>query len=174
MQKITPNIVDGIVHSDVKCFRSLYDAYYSYLCGLAISYIHNFEKAQELVNDVFVRVWEHRSQLKHPPLPYLISGVRNACYNYLRDMKKASEMTLVLMEHLPDVALYNEEEVEGLVLMMSEVSLTLPKRCNEVFTLHFNEGLSTEEISQQLGITQSTVRVQLKIALDKIRENLKK
>lgn len=174
MQKITPNIVDGIVRSDLKCFRSLYDAYYSYLCGLAVSYIHDFDKAQELVNDVFVRVWERRSQLKHPPLPYLISGVRNACYNYLRDTKKASEMTLVLMERLPDIALYNEEEVEELVLMISEVSSKFPKRCGEVFDLHFNEGLSADEISQQLGITPSTVRVQLKIALDKIRENLKK
>ncbi len=174
MQKITPNIVDGIVRSDLKCFRSLYDAYYSYLCGLAVSYIHDFDKAQELVNDVFVRVWERRSQLKHPPLPYLISGVRNACYNYLRDTKKASEMTLVLMERLPDIALYNEQEVEELVLMISAVSSKLPKRCGEVFDLHFNEGLSADEISQQLGITPSTVRVQLKIALDKIRENLKK
>ena len=174
MQKITPNIVKGIVQSDMKCFRSLYDAYYAYLCGLAVSYIHDFEKAQELVNDVFVRVGERRSQLKHPPLPYLISGVRNACYNYLRDTKKASEMTLVLMENLPDVALYNEEEVEGLVIMIAEVSSKLPQRCHEVFTLHFNEGLNTEEIAQQLGVTPSTVRVQLKIALDKIRENLKK
>ena len=158
----------------MKCFRSLYDAYYSYLCGLAVSYIHDFEQAQELVNDVFVRVWERRSQLKYPPLPYLISGVRNACYNYLRDTKKATEMTLVLMEHLPDVALYKEEEVEELVLMISEVSAKLPKRCHEVFNLHFNEGLNSDEISQHLGVAPSTVRVQLKIALDKIRENLKK
>ena len=174
MPKITPYIVDGIVHSDMKCFRSLYDAYYAYLCGLAVSYIHDFEKTQELVNDVFVRVWERRSQLKYPPLPYLISGVRNACYNYLRDTKKASEMTLVLMERLPDVCLYDEAEVEDIVQMIAAVSAKLPQRCHEVFTLHFNEGLNTEEIAQQLGVNPSTVRVQLKIALDKIRENLKK
>lgn len=174
MNKITPNIVQGIVRSDLKCFRSLFDAYYAYLCGLAVSYIHDFEKARELVNDVFVRVWEHRTQLKHPPLPYLISGVRNACYNYLRDSKKASEMTLVLMEHLPEVGLYNEEEVEDIVLMISRISAKLPQRCCEVFTLHFREGLDTEEIAERLSISASTVRVQLKIALDKIRENLKK
>lgn len=174
MQKITPTVVQGIVNSDLKCFRSLYDAYYAYLCGLAVSYIHDCEKARELVNDVFVRVWERRAQLKHPPLPYLISGVRNACYNYLRDSKKASEMTLVLMENLPDVLPYNEEEVEDLVLMISEVSSKFPTRCSEVFTLHFSEGLDTEEIAQKLGISTSTVRVQIKIALDKIRERMKK
>lgn len=39
MQEITPITVQGIVHSDPKCFRMLYDAYYAYLCGLAVSYI---------------------------------------------------------------------------------------------------------------------------------------
>lgn len=174
MQKVTPIIVQGIVNSDLKCFRSLYDAYYSYLCGLAVTYIHDFEKARELVNDVFVRVWERRSQLKYPPLPYLISGVRNACFNYLRDVKKASDMTLVLMEHMPDVELYNEDEVEDMVLLISQITTKLPKRCSEVFMLHFNEGLETDKIAEKLGISSSTVRVQLKIALDKIRENLKK
>ena len=174
MQKITPQIVQGIVNSDLKSFRSLYDAYYAYLCGLAVSYIHDFEKARELVNDVFVRVWERRAQLKYPPLPYLISGVRNACCNYLRDSRKASEMTLVLMENLPDLFPYSEEEVEDIVQMISNVSSKLPARCSEVFSLHFREGLDTEEIARKLGISASTVRVQLKIALDKIRENLKK
>ena len=174
MHKITPDIVKVIVNSDLKSFRSLYDAYYAYLCGLAVSYIHDFEKARELVNDVFVRVWERRTQLKHPPLPYLISGVRNACYNYMRDSKKASEMTLVLMESIPDAGLYNEEEVEDIALIISEISAKLPQRCRQVFQLHFSNGLDTEEISECLGISPSTVRVQLKIALDKIRENLKK
>lgn len=174
MHKVSPIVVQGIVNSDLKSFRSLYDAYYSYLCGLAVTYIHDFEKARELVNDVFVRVWERRTQLKHPPLPYLISGVRNACYNYLRDIKKASEMTLVLMEHMPEVELYNEDEVEEMVLLISQVSAKLPGRCSEIFSLHFNEGLGTEKIAERLGIAQSTVRVQLKIALDKIKENLKK
>ena len=174
MRKITPDIVEGIVNSDMKCFRSLYDAYYAYLCGLAVSYIHDFEKAREIVNDVFVRVWKRRAQLKHPPLPYLISSVRNAYCNYLRDSKKASEMTLILMGNLPETLPYNEEEVEDIVLMISDVSSKLPARCSEVFTLHFIEGLDAEEIAQKLGIAPSTVRVQLKIALDKIRENLKK
>lgn len=174
MKNITPDIVNGIAHSDMKCFRSLYDAYYSYLCGLAMSYIHDSEKARELVNDVFVRVWERRTQLKHPPLPYLISGVRNACYNYLRDSRKVSEMGLVFMERIPDAGLYSEEEVEDIVMSISELLAVLPKRCREVFSLHFSEGLDTDEIAARLGIAPSTVRVQLKIALDKIRENLKK
>ena len=173
MQEITQKIVQGIIHSDPRCFRTLYDAYYSYLCGLAVSYIHDFEEAQELVNDVFLRVWERRALLKHPPLPYLISGVRNACFNYLRDNKKASEVTLSILERIPDVALYDENEVEDIVRMISDLSSQLPKRCYEVFNLHFDEGLDTADIAKKLGLSPSTVRVQLKLAIDKIREKLK-
>ena len=133
MQNVTPTVVQGIVNSDMRCFRSLYDAYYAYLCGLAVSYIHDFEKAREITNDVFVRVWKRRAQLKYPPLPYLISGIRNACYNYLRDCKKASEITLVLMERIPDMELYDEQDVEDIVHEIEEVSSTFPKRCGEVF-----------------------------------------
>ena len=133
MQNVTPTIVQGIVNSDMRCFRSLYDAYYAYLCGLAVSYIHDFEKTREITNDVFVRVWKRRAQLKYPPLPYLISGIRNACYNYLRDCKKASEITLVLMERIPDLELYDEQDVEDIVHEIEEVSSTFPKRCGEVF-----------------------------------------
>lgn len=174
MQKISPSIVQGIINSDQNCFRSLYDAYYAYLCGLAVSYIHDFEKAKEIVNDVFVRVWERRHSLKHPPLPYLISGVRNACYNYLRDSKKASEVELNILENLPDAALYSEDDVEEIVASISEISSSLPARCSEIFHMHFRQGMETEDIAQRLDIRPSTVRVQLKIALDKIRENLKK
>ncbi|MBO4340029.1 MAG: RNA polymerase sigma-70 factor [Bacteroidales bacterium] len=173
MQEITQKIVQGIINSDPRCFRTLYDAYYSYLCGLAVSYIHDFEEAQELVNDVFLRVWERRALLKHPPLPYLISGVRNACFNYLRDNKKASEVTLSILERIPDVALYDENEVEDIVRMISDLSSQLPKRCYEVFNLHFDEGLDTADIAKKLGLSPSTVRVQLKLAIDKIREKLK-
>lgn len=174
MPDITPITVEGIVNSDPKCFRSLYDAYYAYLCGVAVSYIHDYEKARELVNDVFLRVWEHRSQLKYPPLPYLISGVRNACFNYLRDSRKASAVTLSLVERIPDEALYDENDVEDIVSRIPAIQAQLPQRCREVFTLHFYEGLDTVRVARRLGITATTVRVQLKIALDKIRENLKK
>lgn len=174
MQEITPITVRGIVQSDPKCFRSLYDAYYAYLCGLAVSYIHDFEKARELVNDVFLRVWERRTLLKYPPLPYLISAVRNTCYNYLRDSRKVSEIALSLMDRLPDVALYDDQDVEDIVRLIATLTAQLPPRCAEVFSLHFHEGLDTADIARQLGISPSTVRVQLKIALDKIRENLKK
>lgn len=173
MPLITPEIVRGIARSDQRCFRSLYDAYYAYLCALAVSYIHDFEQARELVNDVFLRVWERRAQLTHPPLPYLISGVRNACFNYLRDTHKASAVTLTLLERLPEEPLYDENEVEDIMQQVQTLKATLPERCAQIFTLHFFDGMDTADIADRLSISPSTVRVQLKIALDKIREKVK-
>ena len=174
MPEITPTTVRGINCSDPRSFRSLYDAYYSYLCGLSASYIHDFEKARELVNDVFLRVWERRTEFRYPPLPYLISSVRNACYNYLRDTRKESRVTLEFMERIPDTALYDENEVEDIMQMISDITAGLPNRCREVFSLHFHEGMDTADIADRLDVSASTIRVQLKIALDKIRERLSK
>ena len=70
--------------------------------------------------------------------------------------------------------LYDEQDVEDIVHEIEEVSSTFPKRGGEVFSLHFDNGLDTEEIAERLGISPSTVRVQLKIAIDKIREKIKK
>ena len=170
MPQITPITVQGIIQSDQQCFRSLYDAYYSYLCGVAVTYVRDFEKARELVNDVFLRVWERRDQLKYPPLPYLIAGVKNACLNYLRDHSKLAEVTL--MESLPDVEPYEDREVEELVSRITDLSTQLPRRCGEIFQLHFFEGMDTADIAEKLGIAPSTIRVQLKIALEKIREKI--
>lgn len=58
--------------------------------------------------------------------------------------------------------------------MIVRLAAQLPERCAQVFSLHFYEGMDSSEIAERLGISPSTVRVQLKIALDKIRENLKK
>ena len=100
--------------------------------------------------------------------------MRNACYNYLRDTKKASGVTLVLMEQLPDCCPYDESEVEDIVRLINEISDSLPQACKEVFTLHYNDGMDTAEIAERLGIAPSTVRVQIKLALDRIREKMKK
>ena len=91
----------------------------------------------------------------------------------MRDNKKASEVSLSILERVPDVPLYDNSEVEDIVALISKLSDHLPQRCLEIFSLHFYDGLDTAEIAKQLDISPSTVRVQIKIALDKIRENLK-
>ena len=83
-------------------------------------------------------------------------------------------MSLSLLERLPDTPLYDESEVEDIVQLISDLSARLPQRCSEIFNLHFREEIDTADIASRLGISPSTVRVQLKIALEKIREKLKK
>ena len=83
-------------------------------------------------------------------------------------------VTLEFMERIPDTALYDENEVEDIMQMISDITAELPNRCREVFSLHFHEGMDTADIADRLEVSPSTVRVQLKIALDKIRERLRK
>ena len=71
------------------------------MCAVATKYVYNSEAAREIVNDVFMNVWNHHSALIHPVNAYLIRSVRNYCLNYLRD-KRQQEVPLS-EEHLEDI-----------------------------------------------------------------------
>ena len=77
-----------------------------------------------------------------------------------------------LKTEIPEIdAIYGVHEWDK---MISDITAGLPNRCREVFSLHFHEGMDTADIADRLDVSASTIRVQLKIALDKIRERLSK
>lgn len=171
---IDDKTVRRISAGDVNAFSRLYDAYWSYLCATAVTFIHNSEAAKEIVNDIFLKVWAHRDGLRSPVHPYLMTALRNACINYLKRMKIPlegldAEMVDFRIGRVETFTPLSYTEVADLVDKVRQVSNTLPKRCREVFSMYFFDGATTAEIAQALGIAHSTARVQLKAALDRIR-----
>ena len=90
---VKEDIISRINNGDAKAFEQLYTTFYVYLCAVATKYVYNSEAAREIVNDVFMNVWNHHSALIHPVNAYLIRSVRNYCLNYLRD-KRQQEVPL--------------------------------------------------------------------------------
>lgn len=85
---VKEDIISRINNGDAKAFEQLYTTFYVYLCAVATKYVYNSEAAREIVNDVFMNVWNHHSALIHPVNAYLIRSVRNYCLNYLRDKRQ--------------------------------------------------------------------------------------
>lgn len=79
-------VIDRINQGDVKAFECLYNDYFVYLCACANSYIFNAEEAQDIVNEVFMKLWYRRGDLFFPIHPYLVRSVQNGCLNYLRSL----------------------------------------------------------------------------------------
>ena len=80
---VKEDIISRINNGDAKAFEQLYTTFYVYLCAVVTKYVYNPEAAREIVNDVFMNVWNHHSALIHPVNAYLIRSVRNYCLNYL-------------------------------------------------------------------------------------------
>ena len=181
MPEIRENTITRLNNGDTKAFEILYSVYYVYLCAVATKYIFNPEAAREIVNDVFLNVWNNRSTLTYPIQPYLIRSVQNRCLNHLRQQHLQTVPLSEVQEHLlsiqeqqisaeshPLAYLENKEFEEKIYKAIDQ----LPKKCRDIFVQYLYHNKSYEEIAQANNISPSTVRVQIKIGLAKLKDHL--
>ncbi len=176
--------VQKIRNGDIDFFKELFEEYYSDLCVLAKEYVKDDTQAEEIVGDLFYNLWEKRKELDiHTSVKiYLIRAVQNRCISYLRRLNTElkikekiaiehnnSLMYLPQKESQPIVRLFSNELEEKLKKEISE----LPEQCRKIFELSRFEDKSYNEIAEELNITINTVKTQIKIALKRLRENLK-
>lgn len=178
---LSEEIIKKINQGDTKAFGLLYSAYYVYLCAVATKYVYRPESAQEIVNDVFLNVWNNRKELIHPVTSYLIRAVKNRCINHII-RKKEKEVSLTdVQEQLLNIqeemigkeehplAYLENKEFEELIY---EAVQTLPPRCRMIFEQYLYQNKSYEEIARENNITTSTVRVQIKLGLARLKDQL--
>lgn len=178
MPEIREDIVTRINEGDIKAFEMLYSTCYVYLCAVATKYIFNAETSREIVNDVFINVWNNRSTLTYPVQAYLVRAVQNRSLNHLRQkhlqmvpMSDVQEHLLTIQEQQigkeshPLAYLENKEFEERIY----EAENQLPEKCRDIFIQYLYYNRSYDEIAQHNHISPSTVRVQIKIGLSKLK-----
>ena len=159
--------------SNVAAFDSLFEAYSSKLFGFACKYFRNESDAEELVQEVFVKVWENRLILKSELSfkSYLFTIALNHIRKYFN--KKAT--SLKYLESLQNDPEFSENQVDfendyesawqQIILIIEQ----MPPRRREIFTKSKLEGKSSKEIAVELNITAGTVDNQVSEALRFIR-----
>ncbi|MDR0575143.1 MAG: RNA polymerase sigma-70 factor [Tannerella sp.] len=183
IERIDKHIIEKINEGDEISFKKLYDAYYVYLKTVAFYYINDEDASCEVVNDVFLQVWNKRGSLVFPIKSYLFKTVQNCSIDYLRarqSLRRAleSHREQFILSYQENYIRATPQPLEYVELRQAEEEIKkaidqLPPRCREIFTIYFYEGKSAEEIAECMDITISTVRVQLKNAFDRLRELLK-
>ena len=157
-------------------FERLFHQYYGRLGRYAMRFLSNPEDARDLVQAVFVRLWEKKKYLDDDfqASAYLHTAVRNACLNHLEHMKVRQvhaqyELQAPLpRDHSPQDHLEAHETAERIRLALAE----LPDRCREAFLLSRREGLSYQEVAERMQISPKTVEVQIGKALKLLRTQL--
>lgn len=141
---------------DKAAFEQLFNLYYTTLSVFAAHIVNSKEDAEDIVQDVFAKIWIQRNQLEKIDSlkEYLFTSVRNNSLTFLRNHKHKSEE----LQELPleeDIVSYMVEE-ETNRLLLQAVS-TLPKRSAEVINLGL-QGKKMDEIAQYMGISINTVK----------------
>lgn len=162
----------GDVH---KAFDTLLERYWPSLYGTAFYFLKDAEAAAEVVQDIFLRIWQKRHVYEiHSLKQYLETAARYHVYKQLKLRKSASLSYIADYEKIQPQQKSTNEGEEKLCLVELEntidISLQqLPKRCREIFILSRRKQLSNEEIAKQLGISKRTVENQLTNALHFLR-----
>lgn len=142
------------------------------------------DSAEEVVQDVFVNLWEKRFTLvvNSSLRAYLFTAVRNQSLNYLKHLQVINEYNSYYSDMLNDAGYYYSlsQETGASLLMASELEKkieeavdSLPKECRRIFLLSRHDGLKNQEIADELGISVNTVQKQMSIALGRLKIALK-
>ncbi len=167
-----------ILFEEIKCgnlsaFEMLFRQYYPSMCVVAGKLVGDREVAEDIVQEVFIRLWEKMEDYEKIPdcRTFLYVAVRNLCYNYLRDKKKTVDFTSV---ELPDKQLSFQEKLmqEETYRLIAEAIAQLPVQSGKIMRLAL-EGKQNKEISEILGIAVTTVKTLKYNALKMLKKSLK-
>jgi RNA polymerase sigma-70 factor, ECF subfamily len=157
-------------------FEVLYRTHYAGLCDLVYGYVRSRDVARELVQDLFLNIWDgvSSSGAPLPGAPYLYTAARNRALRSLRHGKVEARWEARQTPQCND----RPSEAESAVLeqeisdAVAAAIRELPERCRLVFTLSRHDHLPNAAIAQRLGISVSTVEQQMWRALKALRAKL--
>ncbi len=171
-------LLQRIRRGDLKAFESLFRNYYAKLCGYAFRYIKDMDQAEEIVQDLFLKIWENRKKLAITSSirSYLYRSVHNNCLLYLehKAVEKKYEnhirYTTGQESGLDASERVNTDELEEII---DKTLNALPEKTRMIFNLSRFEGLKYREIAERMAVSIKTVEANMARALKLFRENLK-
>ncbi len=174
-----------VQQGDLSSFESLYGEFYPGLCQYAFQLLDDRFLAEETVQDIFLKIWETRHNIfsqGYSLKKYLYRITHNQCIDILKrnKTKKARIVRLLSFDTWITISekygfdeyLVEKIEVEETSALVNQIVEKLPAQCREIFRLSRDEERTNEEIAQQMGLSESTIRVQLYRATQRIQKEL--
>jgi RNA polymerase sigma-70 factor (ECF subfamily) len=167
------NLLNGLKKGKGESYKIVFAKYYEWLCNYVYKLSNNYQLSEDLVQDVFVKLWENRESIviKSSLKNYLFKTCHNQFLQHLRKEKvKLNFLESLRWDILYDV--YNtdndvkETKVNALHLLIDK----LPPKCKEVFVKGKLEGKKYKEIAKDMNISIKTVEAQMSKALQYLKK----
>lgn len=160
----------SIQQKDVKAFENFYKENYKSFFLAAVKYLNDTGVSQEVINDVFMKIWEDAGKLtiEGSLKSYVYRAVINRSINVLNKQKKE-------FRHLKELTYVQDEVYELRQIEENELKVTLykaieqlPDQCKRVFCMSRFDQMKQQEIADQLGISIKTVKNHITRALKQL------
>jgi RNA polymerase sigma-70 factor (ECF subfamily) len=173
-------IFAGVRNGDIAAFEQLYRKYYTFFRLIAFHIVRNYDDAEEIVSEVFVKLWNNRNEIEisSSVKAYITRSVQNTAINFVKKQASAKSVTnslddsdyclLAWDSDYPLGQLYEKDVIE---ILKKNIPL-LPDGCRKVYLMSRNREFTYNDIAERLGISVNTVKMQMKIALSRLRDAL--
>jgi RNA polymerase sigma-70 factor (family 1) len=175
-QHIDQNLLQLIAGGCEQSFRKLYDLYAGKIYSMAIGYLRSPMAAQDVVQEIFVKIWEKRDSLtamdNFPAWLHVVT--RNLLINHLQKKIPLFGLNELIREAIPEDRHLPQQQLDyrELTVLISRAIAQLPPRQQQVYSLSREQGLSHQQIARQLNLSYDTVREHMSKALKTIRASL--
>ena len=166
-------LLQQVANGDEKSFAILVDHYWNKTYSMAAAYLKSTSLAQDLVQDVFIKVWLKRADLPEMKdfASWLFILTRNALFDSLKKNRRISNTNESTLEGLLEPVFTTEHRYDFKQLneLLQKGIEQLPSQQRQIFRMSFEQGLSHAEICEKLGIARQTVKNHMVRALITLR-----
>ncbi|CAD0001271.1 RNA polymerase sigma factor [Flavobacterium chungangense] len=168
-------LIESLRNGDESAYTYLIETYHHKLCVYTNSLVKNIYSAEDIVQNVFIKVWEQRARLKsdHAIKSFLYKLAYNEFIDLYRKNQSLFSLEKTYHDALNSVVLEDDSEsFQRIIKVVNKEIETLPPKCKEVFILSKKEGLTNIEIAEHLDVSIKTVEAQITKAFSILRSSL--
>jgi RNA polymerase sigma-70 factor, ECF subfamily len=167
-------LLSELKSGNARAFEKIFKDHYAIMCRYANSLLRDHDKAQSLVQNAFLKLWESRMQLGdvRSILPYLTTMVKNEVINYLKREKRQVKLSKMPEDTHPDQSTENlisqNELQEHIIIALN----ALPERCRQAFEMSRFDNLPNREIAEVMKISVKGVEALITRSMKILRTKL--
>ncbi|MCK9413810.1 MAG: RNA polymerase sigma-70 factor [Prolixibacteraceae bacterium] len=169
-------ITEQLKTGSKEAFHLLFDAYAPKIHAFALSYLKNESDADELLQELFLKLWEMRASLDSSK--NIKSFLFKVCINLIYDMIRRKNIEQAYLNfsikniQTNNDSTWHEVIYNDMLVNLNLLVATMPYQRQRIFKLSKEDGLSNEEIALELGLSKRTVENQLYRAVSFLKEKL--
>jgi len=171
-------LMRGIRQKNKESFEQLYKLYYKKNYLLAYKYLRNQEQAEEIVHDVFLKLWNNGREIsiKQSLGAYLSRSIINGSLNLIKQQQRLDAHVESFRYAIDEAEELNDDAqiLEDKLQRLEQAIETLPPQCKKVLMMSKFDHCKQQEIADALNISVKTVKNHLTLGYEKIRMLMKK